>query len=163
VSSVKHSRVLKNDRPDRGFAAPIGERLILLAGCPQGVEGRGPACVSLCTTVERREVPDWSARVVSRLLKWLGSEEFEGARQRRSKRRCLEARPSPGGREQVLAARDLLLQVFLAFTRLLELLLGNALLLRVEVRPLDLARQLLGIAVPDALTQTSLDVVVDDF
>ena len=64
--------------------------------------------------------------------------------------------------EQVPTALYLRLQVFLAFAGRLELFLGDALLLRIEVRPLDLARQLLGVTVTDALTETALDVVVDD-
>ena len=52
--------------------------------------------------------------------------------------------------------------LILALARRLKLLLGDTLLLRVEVRPLDLARQLLGVAVPDALSQSTLDVVVNN-
>ena len=92
----------------------------------------------------------------------LGAEELEGAGERIAERRRLEARPVAGGLEQALAALDLRLQVFLAFARRLELFLGDALLLRVEVRLLDLARQLLGVAVADALAEAALDVVVDD-
>jgi len=79
-------------------------------------------------------------------------------------------RPAPRGR--LGAAGDLLrlpegaleapLQVRLAISGGLELLLADALLLRIEVCVFDLARQALGVAVADALTEPALDVVVDD-
>ena len=84
--------------------------------------------------VERREGPDWSTRIVGCFRERLGAEELEGARERVAERRRLEAGPGAGCLEQVPAALDLRLQVVLALARRLELLLGDALLLRVEVR-----------------------------
>ena len=55
------------------------------------------------------------------------------------------------------------LQVFLALTRCLELFLGYPFLLGVERRLLYLVRQPLGVAMPDALSQASLDVIINDF
>jgi hypothetical protein len=142
VNSIlgEDARVLENDRTDWCFAAPVGEFLVRLAGCPEGVEGRGPTHVGPRPSVEWRKVPDWLARVVNCFHEWLGAEEFEGARQRPAEWRRLESSPCAGGLEQASTALDLRLQVFLAFTSRLELFVGDALLLCVEILPLDLAR-----------------------
>src|SRR5207237_8603724 len=56
---------------------------------------------------------------------------------------------------------DLRLQLLLALARPLKLFLCNALPLCVEICLLDLARQAVGVPVPDALPEPALDVVVD--
>jgi len=156
------SRIFENDRPDRRFAAPIGEGLVLLAGHSKAVESCGPARVSLHATVERWEVPDWSTRVISCLGKWLGAEKFKRRRQRRSEGCRLESRPYARGLEKASTALDLHLQVFLAFASVLELFCRDAFFLCVEIRSLNFTGQSLRVAVPNSLAQTSLDVVVDD-
>ena len=91
----------------------------------------------------------------------LGAQQLEGAGEGIAERLRLEPHPVARRFEQGLAALDLRLQIVLAFAGGLELLLGDALLLRVEVRLLDLAREPLGVAVADALPEAALDVVVD--
>src|SRR6266404_3950159 len=158
----EYPRVLENDWADRRLAAPVGEVLILLAGRAESVEGRGPARVGLRPAVQWGKGPDPAALIVSGLGERFGAEQLEGAGERVAEWRRLEASPDSGVLEQVLAPRDLCLQVFLALARGLELLLGDALRFRVEVRLPDLAGQALGIAVADALTEPTLDIVVDD-
>ena len=159
----QHAGVLEDDRSDGRLAAPVGELLVLLARRPERVEGGGPARVGLAPGGRAAGRSRLGGRRSSRLLgERLGTQELEGAGERVAERRRLEADPVARRLEQRLAALDLRLQVLLALARGLELLLGDALLLRVEVRLLDLARQLLGIAVADALAEPTLDVVVDD-
>ena len=62
----EHTCVLENDRPNGRLASPIDELLVLLSGCTEGIEGRCPARVNLGTAIESREIPDWSAGIVSR-------------------------------------------------------------------------------------------------
>ena len=111
----------------------------------------------------RWECPHWPARFVSAFGERLSAEQFERTGQRVAERRGLEPGPSTRGIKQAPATLDLRLQVFLALTRCLELFIGDAFLLGVERRLLYLARQLLGVAMPDTLSQTVLDVIVDDF
>ena len=159
----EHARVLEDDRPDRRLAAPVGELLVLLAGRAQRVEGGGPARVGLGAAVERREGPDRAAVLVRSSRRAARRRAARGSRRGRRGRAPARSPTQLAGRlEQGLAALDLRLQVVLALAGGLELLLGDALLLRVEVRLLDLAREPLGVAVADALAEPALDVVVDD-
>ena len=87
----EHARVLENDRPDRRFAAPVGELLVLLRGRAERVEGGGPARIGLRTAVERREGPDRRRPVVIVALRErLGAEELKGARKGVAERLWLE-------------------------------------------------------------------------
>ena len=97
------------------------------------------------------------------MLSASGSAPSSSSEQESASRNGAASKPAQcaGRFEQALAALDLRLQVLLALARGLELLLGDALLLRIEVRLLDLARQSLGVAVADALAEPALDVVVD--
>ena len=148
----EHASILENNGPDRRFAAPLGERLVLISRCSEGVERRGPARVGLRSAIEGREVPDRSTCVVTSSHERLGTENLKRAGERRSERCRLEARPYTGSLEQGATTLDLRLQVFLALPRCLELFLRDAFLLRVEVRPLDLACELVGVAMPNALS-----------
>jgi hypothetical protein len=89
----EHPRVLEHDGADRSFAAPVGEFLVLLAGRPESIEGRGPAHIGICAPVQWRKGPDRSALFVCALRKWIGTEKLEGAGQRLAERRSLEGGP----------------------------------------------------------------------
>ena len=115
----------------------------------------------LCPTVERREGPDAAAVLVGGLGQWLGAEDLQRATERVAERCGLEARPRARLLEETSAAFDLLFEILLAIARRVEFFLGDALLLRVDVCLLDLARETLDIAMADAVTQPALDVVID--
>ena len=75
------------------------------------------------------------------LAQRLGAEQFERAGQRRRGTPLVERDPRARALEQALATLDLRAQLVLALARLLELLLGDALALRVEVGVLDRRRR----------------------
>ena len=158
----EHAGVLENDRPDRCFATPIGELLVRLPRSAERIEGRGPARVGLRAAIERREGPDPTPCLVRGLGEWLSTQQLQRAGKCVAERRRLEARPDAGCLEEALAALDLRFEIFLAISRGLELLLGEALFLGIEVCLLDLARQSFCVAVTDALFEPAFDVVVDD-
>ena len=157
----EHARILEDDRPDRCLPAPVGELLVLLAGRTKRVQGGGPAQVGLGAAVERREAPYRVALLVPVLPEGFGAEEFEGTRECLPERRRLEPDPLAGHFQQALATLDLGLQFLLTFAGRFEFLVGDALRLCVEVCLLNRSRELLGIAVADALPETALDVIVD--
>ena len=150
----EHAGVLEDDRPDRRLAAPLGE---LLVRSSAGARSVSRVAAQLGSVSARRssggKVQTGLAVLVRGLRERLGAQELERAGERVAERLGLEADPVAGRLEQVLAALDLRLQVFLALARGLELLLGDALALRIEVRLLDLARQPLGVAVADAAAE----------
>jgi hypothetical protein len=99
--------------------------------------------------------------LVPALLEGLCAQELEGAREGIAERLRFEPDPVAGRFQQILAVRDLRLQILLSLAGGLELLLGDALLLGVEIRGLDLAGEPIGVLVTDALPKPALDVVVD--
>ena len=157
----EHAGILEHDRADGRLAAPVGELLVLLAGSTEGVERRGPTRIGLRAAVEPRECPD--RPTCSSVPSLSGSAPRSSREQDSASRNGAASNPVQvrEASKQASAALDLRLQVLLALARRLQLFLGNTLLLCVEVGPLDLASQLFGVAVPDALAQSAFDVVVD--
>ena len=142
--------VLEDDRPDRRLTAPVGELLVLPAGRAQRVEGGGPARVGLGAAIEARKAPHGGAMLVAALLEALDAKQFQGAREGVAEGCRLESDPVAGRLQQAPAALDLRLQLGVPPH-----------VVDVDVRRLDLAREPIGVAVADALPETTLDVIVD--
>ena len=135
----------------------------MLAGRAQRVERRGPARVGLRAPVERRETSRRGCPCSS-VVSASGSAPSSSSEQERASRNGAGSKPDPVARrlEQGPAALDLRLQIVLALARGLELLLGDALRLRVEVglpRSRARAARRRGGGCP---AEPALDVVVDD-
>ena len=54
----EHPGVLEHHRPDWRLPPPLGELLVSLAGCAEGIQGSGPARIRLGLAGKRRERPD---------------------------------------------------------------------------------------------------------
>ena len=111
--------------------------------------------------VERRKGPDRPAVPGATLLQRRGAQHLQGAGHRIAEGLRGEARPPARAFEQPAAPLDLRLEVVLALAGGFELLGRDALLLPVEVRRFDLAREALRVPVADAAAKTAFDVVVD--
>src|SRR5258708_16713717 len=85
------------------------------------------------------------------LIRDLSADLVEGLSCVRTSRCHLTANSRKVALEQAPATLDLRLQVCLAIARCLELFLGDALLIRVEVRPFDLSPHPLAVALSHAL------------
>ena len=133
----ENTGILKDDRSNRRLAAPLRNLLIGLPRDSKRVERGRPADIGFGSTVQRRKPPSRVAVLIQGLREWLSTQELERAREGIPERRRLEADPIAGCLEEVLAARDLRLQLFLALARGLKLLGRDALALRIEIGLLD--------------------------
>src|SRR3990172_6001890 len=124
--------------------------------CGRGVRSVSTVAAQLASASARRSSRgNLQTRfvLVPALLDGLCAQELEGAREGIAERLRFEPDPVAGRFQQILAVRDLRLQILLSLAGGLELLLGDALLLGVEVRGLDLASEPIGVIVADAPPQ----------
>ena len=99
--------------------------------------------------------------LVAILAQLIGAEQPKRAAKGIAEGILAKASPVARPLQQRFAALDLLEQVGLALSCLLELLGRDSLALGIEVGLLDRVGELLGVAVPDTRAQPPLDVVVD--
>ena len=90
-----------------------------------------------------------------------GAHQLQGAGQCVAERFGRELHPASRPFQQPAASFDLRLEVFLPLASRFELLGRDTLLLPVEIRRFDLAREALRVPVTDSATKAPLDIIVD--